>query len=270
MTRIVRRTTARAASIALAAALAMLPLAACSGGEEDTAAVDAERTAELERLEQQQQELGSLREELTALQARLAAAEGGEAEEGDDPTAIRAEIERKDAELTEKVTALNEALATFINADPPVQGEPVPPATARALELKADEDVALAQEYITKGGDYARAISIYDDILGYSPDNPAVLEAKAEAERLRYMDRERFDQIEKGMTAGEVEQVLGPANPRNRRQFDDVGRAAWYYPKSPAGDAAGVLFRERNGRMEVYDTKWDAVPARAAGEAEEG
>lgn len=267
MNRIVR---IPAVALAVAAALALLPLTACSSGEDETAAVDAERSAMLAQLEQEQQELQQVRQDLADLRERLAQAEAGELPEGEeaDPTELRTQIEQKDAELTDKAGALNQALTEFINADPPIEGEPIPEATAAAITMKVDEDILLAREYITEGGDYARAITMYDNILAYAPENANVLEAKAEAERLRYMDEERFSQVEEGMTEAQVEEVLGKTNPRNRRNFEDVGRAAWYYPKSPDGDAAAVMFRERNGRLEVYETNFDAVPKPTGGEGE--
>lgn len=271
MNRIVGIPGARAAALAVAAALTLLPLTACSSGDDEAAAAQAERTARLEQLEQEKQALQQVRQDLADLEERLVQAEAGDLPEGEsaDPTELRTQIEQKDAELTEKAGALNQALTEFINADPPIEGEPIPEATAAAITMKVDEDILLAREYITEGGDYARAISMYDNILAYSPENPEVLAAKAEAEDQRYMTEERFSQVEDGMTEGQVVQILGPANPRNRRYFEDVKRAAWYYPKSPDGDAAGVLFRERDGRMEVYDTNWNAVPKPAAGGEEE-
>lgn len=239
-----------------------LALTSCSGGDED-AAQTAERQARLEELAQQQQELQAARQELADLKVRLVEAEAGNLAEGEqvDVTALRTEVEQKDAQITTMAENLNQALVEFINDDPPVEGEPIDPLVERAFAMKADEDVALAREYITVGGDYARAISIYDDILSFDPDNPTAQEAKAEAERLRYMDEERFAQIQKDMTQAQVEQALGPANSRNRRDYPDQGVVAWYYPKSSAGDAAAVWFRKKDGAWVVYRTEFDAVKA---------
>lgn len=269
MNRIVRFSTARATALAVATAVVLFSLTACSGENGEETALQAEREAQLQQLEQQQQEVEAAREELARLQDRLTAAEAGDLPEGEeaDPTALRVEIEQQDARITAMVEELNQALVDFINADPPIAGEPTPPLTEQALVLKADEDVALAREYITQGGDYARAIAIYEDILEYAPDHPGATEAKTEAERLRYMDEERFSQVETGMTQGEVEAILGPAKPRNRRVFEDRGLAAWYYPKNPDGDAAAVMFRQRDGRMQVYKVDFDAVQ-KADGDAE--
>jgi hypothetical protein len=268
MNRIVRIPAAKATVLAVAMTLVLIPLSACSGGDEEAAAaMAAERQAGLEALEQQQQEVQQVRDEVADLrEQRLAAASDGESDA--DPTELATRIETRNADLSDMSDAYNQALTEFINADPPVADEPVPEATARAIAMKADADILLAKEYITEAGDYARAISMYDAILTYSPDNPNVLEAKAEAESLRYMTEERFSQVEKGMTETEVENLLGRANLRNRRDYEAEGRAAWYYPKSEDGDAAGIFFQKRDGRLVVYDVKWDAVAKRAEGEEE--
>lgn len=255
----VRRPVVHVFLLTLALSLA---LTSCAGGDED-AARDAERQASLEELAQQQQELQDARQELAELKVRLVEAEAGDLPAGEevDLTALRTEIEQKDAQITTMAENLNQGLVDFINDDPPVEGEPIDPLVERAFAMKAEEDVALAREYITVGGDYARAISIYDDILSFDPDNPTAQEAKAEAERLRYMDEERFAQIEKDMTQAQVEQAIGPANSRNRREYPDQGVLAWYYPKNGAGDAAAVWFRKKDGTWVVYRTEYNAVEA---------
>lgn len=257
MNTIARTSVVHAFVLAVAVGLA---LGSCAGGGEEEAQ-SAARQARIEELAQQQQELQAARRELVELEERLVQAEAGNLPEGEavDVTALRTEIELKDAQITTMAEDLNQALVEFINADPPVEGEPVDPLVERAFALKADEDVALAREYITEGGDYARAIGIYEDILSFDADNASAREALAEAERMRYMDEERFSQVKKDMTQAEVVQMLGPANLRNRREYADQGVVAWYYPKSPAGDAAAIWFRERNGTWTVYRTEFNAV-----------
>lgn len=247
-------------AVVLAAALC-LTFTSCNGGDEETA-LNAERQASLDELEQRQQELQAAREELAELKAREAGA--GALPEGEevDLVALRTEIAQKDAQITTLAEELNQDLVEFINADPPVEGEPIDPLVERAFDLKADEDIALAREYITQGGDYARAIGIYDDVLSFDPDNAAAQEAKAEAESLRYIDEERFSQIQKDMTQAQVEQAIGPANVRNRREYPDQEVLAWYYPKSSAGDAAAVWFRKKDDVWTVFRTEYDAVEAK--------
>ena len=240
-----------------------LAFAACSGKDEEAAA-EAGRQARLAELEQQKQELDTARAELADTEERLKQAEAGEGGEAD-PAQLRSEVQREDAELTTAAEELNAALTNFINevaqeaAVGP--GEPMPEAMQRAIALKAEEDMTLAREFITEGGDYARAIDMYTSILNYDPENQRVKDAIAEAEEGRYMSEERFSQVETGMTQAEVEELLGPVNLRNRREYLDQGIIAWYYPKSASRDAAGVWFRKRGDRWEVYRVDFEAVSA---------
>jgi tetratricopeptide (TPR) repeat protein len=261
MNRIARLSAVSAWLGALALALT---LAACSG-ESEEAAAEAERETRLAQLEQQKQELDAARQELADVEERLRQAQAGEPPAGEptDAGALQSEITRRDAELTTQSEELNAALTNFINevaqqtAIGP--GEPLPAAMERAIALKAEEDMTLAREFITEGGDYARAIEMYAAILGYDPDNQRVKDAIAEAESMRYMDETRFARVENGMTPAQVEEALGPANLRNRRDYPDQGIVAWYYPKSERRDAAGVWFRKRGEGWEVYKTDFNAI-----------
>lgn len=257
-------------SVVLVAALVLAPLAftACGDGEE-AEAQDA-REARLAELEQQKQELDAAREELIAQEQRHQQARAGELPEGEevDVTQLQTEIAQKDAQITTMAEELNAALVEFINANPPLEGEPLTEQHQRAFELKAQEDMILAREYITEGGDYPRAIRIYQDVLTYAPDNEQVKEALAEAEANRYMSQERFSQVKQGMTQAEVAALIGPVNYQNRREFPDQGVVAWYYAKSPDRDAAGVFFRQRNDQWVVYRADFDAVPKAGSGDDE--
>lgn len=257
-------------SVFVVAVLAMVPLAFVACGGDQEAEAQAEREARLAELEQQKQELDAVREELAAMEERLDRARAGELPEGEevDVTQLQTEIELKDAEITTQAEDLNAALVEFINSNPPLEGEPLTEQQEQAFDLKAREDMVLAEEYITEGGDYPRAIRIYQDILTYAPDNERVKEALARAEANRYMTQERFSQVEQGMSQAEVQELLGPVNFQNRREFPEQGVVAWYYPKSPERDAAGVFFRERDGRWVVYRADFEAVKAASADDGE--
>jgi len=257
-------------SVVLVAALALAPLAFVACGDDPETEAQAESDARLAELAQQKQDLDAVREELLRLEERLDQARAGALPEGEevDVTQLQTEIAQKDAEITTMAEDLNAALVEFINSNPPIEGEPLTEQHQRAFDLKAQEDMVLAEEYITEGGDYPRAIRIYQDILTYAPDNEQVKQALAHAETNRYMTQERFSQVEQGMTQDEVQGLLGPVNFQNRRDFPDQGVVAWYYPKSAARDAAGVFFRQRDDRWVVYRADFDAVAA--AGENDEG
>lgn len=241
--------------------LSFLPFSFTACGGDPEAEAEVEREARLAELEEQKQELDAAREELSRLEERLQQARVGELPEGEevDVTELQAEIDRKNADITDQAEDWGAALVEFINANPPIQGEPLTEVQQRALELKAEEDLVLAEEHITKGGDYAQAIRIYENILVYAPDHEGAKAALAEAEAGRYMDQERFSRVEEGMTQAEVEEILGPVNYRNRRDFPEQEVVAWFYPKSEAKDAAGVYFRKRNDQWVVYRADFDAV-----------
>jgi len=262
MNTIVRSPVVRAVMLVFALCLSLL---ACSSKDKGTAQ-DADRQARLEELVQQQKDVQAARDELAGLKDRLTQAEAGSLPEGEevDLTELSTQIEQQDAQVTTMAEDLNQALVDFINADPPVEGEPINPLVQRAFSLKADEDIALAREYITEGGDYARAIGIYEDILAFDPNNAAAQQALAEAQDMRYMTEERFAQVQKGMTQAEVEQAIGPANLRNRRQYPQENVAAWYYPKSEAKDAAAVWFRKKDDTWTVYKLDFNAIEANGA------
>jgi hypothetical protein len=253
-----------AVSVWLGALTLALSLAACSG-ESEEAAAEAERETRLAQLAQQKQELDAARQDLAEVEERLRQTQAGEPPAGEpsDAGELQSELVRRDAELTTQSEELNAALTNFINevaqqtATGP--GEPLPPVMERAIALKAEEDMTLAREFITEGGDYARAIDMYGAILAYDAGNQRVKDAIAEAESMRYMDEARFARVANGMTPAQVEEVLGPANLRNRRDYADQGIVAWYYPKSERKDAAGVWFRKRGDGWEVYKTDFNAI-----------
>ena len=142
------------------------------------------------------------------------------------------------------------------------------PELAAAIRMKSSEDLLLAREYIDRGGDYAKAIDILASARTVDPDNQELAAAQAEAERLRYMDEERFSRIEKGMTEDEVRAELGQVKQQNVRH-PEAGQVVWLYPRED-GAAAAVFFRARpDGVLEVDDTNFEAAPSptdRPAGE----
>jgi hypothetical protein len=229
-------------------ALALAGLVACgpSGAEEEADGLDpAAREAEVADLEQRQQELQAERDELRAARQRI---EAREAQEGD----AEIDFEARGAELAAAGEQLGMEAAEFINADPPVVGEPMGPLNQRAFDIKAREDIVLAQEYIEQGGDYGRAIRIYEDILSMDEDNELALAAKADAEGMRYANDERFAQVEQGMTQAQVREIMGVPFHRNVREYPEQNTVLWTFPRGGGQPAVGVYFRERNGQMQAF------------------
>ncbi len=250
-------------SVALATVLfALASLSACSSKDDKEAQDQAARVARLGELQQQRKDLETARQDLAQMKDSLEKAKSGEPAEGEkvDVDQLQTDVNKKESQVAEMADSLNQALVEYINAGAPVQGEAPGPNEQQALQMKADEDMLLAKEYITEGGEYARAIGIYQDILKFDPDNQKVKDTLAKAEADRYMDEERFSQVKKGMSESQVSALLGPANSANRRTYPKKQLVAWFYPKSAEGDAAAVYMHKKGEHFEVYETKFDAVP----------
>lgn len=162
---------------------------------------------------------------------------------------------------------LNRRLAAFLNADPPIQGEPLSARQQAALRMKSDEEIHLARTWIEQGGDFQRAIDIYKEALVVDPDNPRLKEELARAEGRRYMTRETFAQVQKGMEPEEVRRLLGAPNLNNVRSYPERGVTGWFYPRDAGGAAAAVWFHKEDGKTVVYLTDFDALHPPAAAPA---
>jgi hypothetical protein len=200
--------------------------------------------------------LETTRKTLAEQRARLAAA---------DPTPTPASFAAREA-LHKQTTALagelNRRLVAFINADPPVQDQPMTERQKAALRMKSDEDVVLARQLIDEGGDYQRAIAIYEEDLAVDPGDPQLESELAKARARRYMAREIFAQLQKGMSQDEVRGLLGAPNSHSVKEYPDRGVVGWFYPKDASAAAAAVWFAKNDGhdgRYAVYLFDFDAI-----------
>lgn len=243
--------------LALAAVLACGP----SGPTEEEIA--AAREADVVEAEQAKKALDDLRAEQAALGDQLE----GEAEEGAEEVeelteeagqSLQAQFDALDLKIEEAAEQLGAMIAEKVNANPPIQGEPLDQYQQRLIDIKVDEDLMTAQEWIDKGGDYAKAINIYESLLPLDPDNERVNAALEFAQAERFMTEERFSQLKKGMSEDEVREILGPVNLRNIRPYPDRGVTLWLYLRED-GNAAGVYFREKRGKQAVYSFDFNAV-----------
>lgn len=268
--------------LALAAGLA------CRG---EDAAANAERESAWTELEEMKSELNAARTRLAEQQQQAAAdagagetpaEEGAEseteteteagAEAGEMPAmgagASATELAQAEKQVQEQADAFGRELVEFINDNPITEGTEPTPMQQAALDMYVEENMAIAREFIDKGGDYRQAIQIYQQALALDPDNAALQQALAEAEANRYMTEERFAQVEEGMTQDEVRAALGQVNLRNIRDYEDGAQQAWFYVREQDGYAAGVFFaRNDDDSYTVYSTDFDAVtPEIAQGE----
>ena len=180
------------------------------------------------------------------------------------------EIGQKASELEQEIYSMVDEyvprLTEFINNQGMVVGAEPTEIQKQALRMNSAEAMAVADEFIEKGGDYNRAIDIYNQALGSDPDNEILQAAVASAEEMRFMSEDRFAQVKNKMTETDVRNALGPVNLRNIKDYPDRGVKAWFYRKADGG-AAAVWFRQRKNseEWEVYKTNFEEIKQQVVG-----
>ena len=248
-----------------AAALGVLLLAtawvACGPSQEEQA--DAALEAQWGEVQDLKTALDGKRAELADLQASLATAVE---EEADTVPDLEGQVAAAEAATGEAFDNFNNKLYEYLNADPMYEGEEPTERQLAAIALKSGEDLLIAQEHIEKGGNYRRAIEIYETALQLDPGNADLQAALERAQEMRYMTEERLAQVKKRMSPDEVRALLGPVNLNFIRDYEDRNVTAWFYPREDGG-AAAVFFEKKGDREQVYNVDWDAKKAPEEGEA---
>jgi tetratricopeptide (TPR) repeat protein len=204
--------------------------------------------------------LQAARTRLDAQRGRLAGLTSiQKAQETQEAARLRKEVDAQTVEL-------NRRLVDFINANAAASpGDPPDERQRAAIRMKSDEDILLARQYIEQGGDYRRAIEIYETALAADPDNPRLRRELEATKARRYMSRERFGQVKEGMTQDEVRRLLGSPNLQDVRAYPERGVTAWFYPKDATGAAAAVWFQKKAAQSEVYLLDFEAIQPPAVG-----
>jgi tetratricopeptide (TPR) repeat protein len=257
---------------AVLACLVALVVVSCGGS--GPSELELAQEAEWASLQETKQALDEQRQKLAEMRQLVAAApeeaEGEEVAEGEvaaEPAPTADDVEALENELSAAAEEFGGRLVSFLNNDPMIEGEPPTERQLAALHMKSEEDIALAKEWIEKGGDYKRAIDIYTNALRFDPDNEAVKAALADADANRYMSEERFAAAKKGMTEAEVRAVLGQVNLHNIKPFPERKVIAWFYPTAEGGAAAAVWFKEeKDGSKKVYRLNFEEVKAKEEAE----
>jgi tetratricopeptide (TPR) repeat protein len=264
------RIALRGLGLAVLGALLLTPLTGltgCTGKRGETSGASGEEaagqrparageSAEWAWLQDAKKALDAEREELSQArsQEKAAAAKPGS-------PATRPDLAALEKDVAARGDELNRRLVGFINANPPAEGEKPAGRLRDAVRMKSDEEIHLAHQFIEQGGDYRRAIEIYEAALSVDPDNPRLQGELAGARAHRYMTAEHFSQVKKGMTQDEVRAVLGQPNVRDVRDFPERGVSAWFYTKDADGRAAAVWFAnaKEKGGPTVYQADFNAV-----------
>jgi hypothetical protein len=260
--------SSRSTTAAIVVGLALLAaIAGCGDGSEGRAA--AARAREWAAMQRDKQQLDAERAELARLRGHLAsvpvAADGTPAIPGD--AALADEVATRQQRIAARSSSLGERLVRHLGGlrrGAAAKG-PEGPEWQQAVRLKSDEDIAVAQEWIERGGDYRRAIEILETQRQLDPGYARLEQALARARDMRFVTAERFARVHEGMTPMDVRAALGPVNLRQVLRRPAERLEAWYYPKRDGGRAA-VYFRydaQRRGYV-VYQTALAAGAERSA------
>ncbi len=272
--------------------LVLLPACRQSGQEEGRSARSGASSAS----EGEWKWLQATKTRLDAQRARLAQLEAGTPKPANpaDPAtpadpANPADIARLRDGVSRLSVELNQRLVAFINDNATVAGiaddagaagtdgktpgprSPLNELDERlraAIRMKSGEDALLAREFIEQGGDYRRAIEIYETALATDPDNESLRKELEAAKARRYISAARFKLVREAMKEDEVRRLLGPPNRQDVREYPERGVTAWFYPKDASGAAAAVWFHSKGANREVYLLDFDAI--RPAGDPAPG
>jgi small-conductance mechanosensitive channel len=233
-------------------------LAACGGKSQkgkttfDAAAELAKVKAARSTLTEARSQLATLRSELDTLNAehRLSAEQEAHKKE------LEEQVKQAQKKVDDAFSIDQQTLADFLNVA--LNEMPDAPETREGLKLYADAAVHNAREFVANNGDYAKAIDILTTAKGYfeavSAPIPAELTQELEqAKSLRYLTKERFDQVKKGMTEAEVKAVTGTPFYANVRENKVRGKTivSWLFNRSDGG-VAGIFFE----KGKVYSSEW--------------
>lgn len=247
------------------ATLAVIALfSGCSRGPSEEEIARAQFEEQLAQLQTQYQELQQLRGELAGAEAVLVEIEGIRDRDRTDEQkaeleALPAKIEELSAARDVKYDEAQGALADFLNVA--LNDFPEHPATVEGLNIYADEAILIADDTVTKSGDYKKATDQLGSAVSYYeslsiPTYQVLADKLAELADIRFITQERFDLVAKNMTMDEVKEIVGVPYYQNIQVDEKRGVETWLYRKSEGG-AAAIYFRIKTGKS--YDKKWDAV-----------
>jgi len=248
--------------------LIIAPLVGCGGKAKEEARKKAQLAQQLNQIKNDWNTLRQQREELTSARTALTEAEAVPTRKRDEAAKTQIEeLPAKIAELEQKTgdgyDALQEKLATFLTTA--LNDSPQAPETVEGLKIYAEEAIYNADDIIKKSGDYKKAIDTlqtaksYFETIGLKPYQP-LKDAMTRFDEMRFINKDRFDQVKKGMTEDEVAAIAGVPYYMNKKTDEKRGIEYWLYPRR-GGGAAAIYF---NKKHIAYSKKFDAVKPRIA------
>lgn len=236
----------------------------CSRGPSEEELAQAAFEEQLANLQLQYETLQQARTDLAGSEATLAEIEA--IRERDRSEEQVAELEALPAAIVDQGVARDAAydavqatLADFLNIA--LNDFPEHPATTQGLNLYSDEAIMIADETVSKAGDYKKAMNQLDaansyyDSIDLPPYQPLV-NKMAELDEMRFITKERFDLVKKNMTMDEVKEAAGVPYYQNIQVDEKRKVETWLFRKREGG-AAAVYFKTTNNK--VYNKNFEAV-----------
>jgi PBP1b-binding outer membrane lipoprotein LpoB len=241
--------------------LAVMVIAGCSFGPSEEELALASMQEQAKAVRGSHEALNQQRTDMAAAKETLAELEAINTRQRTDEQNLQ--IEELTAKLPEMQLAIDEGynelqdeLTDFLNVA--LNSYPETPEALEGLRIYSMEAMLTAEETVQKSGAYKKAMDdlivakrYYED-LEFEP-LPALVEKITEYEDWRFITKERFDLVEKGMTPDEVKEKVGVPYFRNIQENPDK-TTTWKYPRREGG-AAAIYFN----KGKVYHTKFDAV-----------
>ena len=241
-------------------AVSLLGLSACGKKSGESKSSNFNITAELTKVKAARAELTTAREQLEKVKGELAALNAKPrltSEETAQKSQLEAQLKTDQSAFDEAFSKDQSTLAEFLNVA--LNEMPKAPETHEALLLYADEAVRNANDFMAQAGDYSKAIDLLETAEGYfdavgaqAPENlTATLE---HAKEFRYLSKDRFDKVRKGMTEAEVKAITGTPFYANVRENELRGKkiTSWLFNRE---DKEVAAFYFDKGKL--YAKKWD-------------
>lgn len=249
----------RASTVVVAVTVALL--AACGGKKEEQAPKInlGEQLAKVKALHVQHLEKARALQNLRAELAQLKEKPKLDAAEAQRKQQLEDQVKQASKELDRVFTDDQNELAAFLNTA--LNEAPQALETLEGLKIYAEDTVLNAKDFMNEAGDYRKAVELLETAQSYfeSISAPVPAELKSlleEARKFRFITKERFDQVQKGMTRAEVRAITGTPLALNIREQEVKGKKVtiWLF-RSESGDIASFFFDDKG---KLYSKDWKA------------
>lgn len=239
-------------------ALAAAALLAC--GEKKTEQPKVDLQGQLQRVKglhtRHLEKAGKLRE-LREQLAKLREKDSLNNAEVEQKQKLEEEVKAASRELDQVFSDDQNELAAFLNTA--LNDAPEKPETLEGLNIYAEDAMLNARDYMNEAGDYRKAVELLETAESYfatiSATPPKELkELLEEAKRFRFITKDRFDAVKKGMSKAEVRAITGTPLALNVREQEVKGQkvTVWLF-RSEEGDIASFFFNQKG---QLYSKDW--------------